>query len=389
MNIEQVKKLAKLTRSTSTIELLLDEDEELTKSIVATVDRLDKADVIYTEGSINAFIELVKNHTKKHKQFDEDICTILKAITNKYRTNQEINMNDINCMIKLYIDDNYNINTINLIKNFKPILSRNNFFKLYDALSSVNFEIDLKKYSLSNEDVKSFIPTRTIDEVCKLIKDDSGLTSKQKEEIYFDEDILKYKTYEESKLLGQKVLEAYNSEEYNRKINSDKHNEKTDIELLVTDKILVTRMTNDEHLSILNEFIDEPSYELYKILSDRDLLEHRTYSELMRLIKIYKRNNNTYESIVNHKLLLLPIDIQIEYIDIIINTKSPYIKDIVLNSDTPITIDYLEKIKELDEPIEVKEQLYSSSIDNFIKTLEDNGIEEFNSKTPIYVKNKK
>ena len=148
-------------------------------------------------------------------------------------------------------------------------------------------------------------------------------------------------------------------------------------------------MTNDEHLSILNEFIDEPSYELYKILTDRDLLEHRTYSELMRLIKIYKRNNNTYESIVNHKLLLLPIDIQIEYIDIIINTKSPYIKDIVLNSDTPITIDYLEKIKELDEPIEVKEQLYSSSIDNFIKTLEDNGIEEFNSKTPIYVKNKK
>lgn len=389
MNIEQVKKLAKLTRSTSTIELLLDEDEKLTKSIVATVDRLDKADVVYTEGSINAFIELVKNHTKKHKQFDEDICTILKAITNKYRTNQEINMNDINCMIKLYIDDNYSINTINLIKNFKPILSRNNFFKLYDALSSVNFEIDLKKYSLSNEDIKSFIPTRTIDEVCKLIKDDSGLTSKQKEEIYFDEDILKYKTYEESKLLGQKVLEAYNSEEYNRKINSDKHNEKTDIELLVTDKILVTRMTNDEHLSILNEFIDEPSYELYKILTDRDLLEHRTYSELMRLIKIYKRNNNTYESIVNHKLLLLPIDIQIEYIDIIINTKSPYIKDIVLNSDTPMTIDYLEKIKELDEPIEVKEQLYSSSIDNFIKTLEDNGIEEFNSKTPIYVKNKK
>lgn len=389
MNIEQVKKLAKLTRSTSTIELLLDEDEELTKSIVATVDRLDKADVVYTEGSINAFIELVKNHTKKHKQFDEDICTILKAITNKYRTNQEINMNDINCMIKLYIDDNYSINTINLIKNFKPILSRNNFFKLYDALSSVNFEIDLKKYSLSNEDIKSFIPTRTIDEVCKLIKDDSGLTSKQKEEIYFDEDILKYKTYEESKLLGQKVLEAYNSEEYNRKINSDKHNEKTDIELLVTNKILVTRMTNDEHLSILNEFIDEPSYELYKILTDRDLLEHRTYSELMRLIKIYKRNKNTYESIVNHKLLLLPIDIQIEYIDIIINTKSPYIKDIVLNSDTPITINYLEKIKELDEPIEVKEQLYSSSIDNFIKTLEDNGIEEFNSKTPIYVKNKK
>ena len=389
MNIEQVKKLAKLTRSTSTIELLLDEDEELTKSIVATVDRLDKADVVYTEGSINAFIELVKNHTKKHKQFDEDICTILKAITNKYRTNQEINMNDINCMIKLYIDDNYSINTINLIKNFKPILSRNNFFKLYDALSSVNFEIDLKKYSLSNEDIKSFIPTRTIDEVCKLIKDDCGLTSKQKEEIYFDEDILKYKTYEESKLLGQKVLEAYNSEEYNRKINSDKHKEKTDIELLVTDKILVTRMTNDEHLSILNEFIDEPSYELYKILTDRDLLEHRTYSELMRLIKIYKRNNNTYESIVNHKLLLLHIDIQIEYIDIIINTKSPYIKDIVLNSDTPITIDYLEKIKGLDEPIEVKEQLYSSSIDNFIKTLEDNGIEEFNSKTPIYVKNKK
>ena len=39
--------------------------------------------------------------------------------------------------------------------------------------------------------------------------------------------------------------------------------------------------------------------------------------------------------------------------------------------------------------LELKEKLYSSSIDEFIKSLEDNGIKEFNSKTPIYVKNKK
>lgn len=389
MNIEQVKKLAKLTRSTSTIELLLDEDEEITKSIVATVDRLDKADVIYTEGSINAFIELVKNHTKKHKQFEEDICTILKAITNKYRTNQEINMNDINCMIKLYIDDNYSINTINLIKNFKPILSRNDFFKLYDALSSVNFEIDLKEYSLSNEKVKSFIPTRTIDEVCKLIKDDNGLSPKQKEKIYFDEDILKYKTYEESKLLGKKVLEAYKSEEYNKKIKSDEHNEKTDIELLATDKTIILSMTNTEHLSLMDEFIKDPSYDLYKILSNRDLLEHRSYSELMKLIELYKENPDTYESIVNHKLLLLPLTSQIECINIILNTKSPYIKDIVLNSDKPITKDTIKELKDLDKPISIQEELNIASIDEFIKSLEDNGIEEFNSNTPIYVKNKK
>ena len=389
MNIEQVKKLAKLTRSTSTIELLLDEDEELTKSIVATVDRLDKADVIYTPGSINAFIELIKNHTKKHPRFDEDICMILKTITNKYRTNQEINMNDINCMIKLYIDDDYSINTINLIKNFKPLLSKNDFFKLYDALSSVNFEIDLKKYSLSNENVYKFIPSRTMDEVCKLIMDDSGLSSKQKEEIYFDEDILKYKTYEESKLLGNKVLEAYNSEEYNKKIKNDEHNEKTDIELLATDKAIILKMNIEQHLSLMDEFIKEPSYELYKILSNRDLLEHRTYPELMNLIKIYKENHDTYESIVNHKLLLLPISSQIECINIISNTKSPYIKDIVLNSDKPITEEVINELKDLDKPISIQEELNIASIDEFIKSLEDNGIEEFNSNTPIYVKNKK
>ena len=389
MNIEQVKKLAKLTRSTSTIELLIDEDEEMTRSIVATVDRLDKADVIYTTGSINAFIELIKNHTNKHETFDEDVCTILKAMTNKYRTNQEINMNDINCMIKLYIDDNYSTNTVNLIKNFKPILSRNDFFKLYEALTSVNFEIDLKKYSLSNEEIQKFIPTRTIDEVCKLITDDNRLTSKQREEIYFDEDILKYRTFEESIKLGNKVIEAYNSEEYNKKINSDKHNEKTDIELLATNKMLITRMTNDEQLSILDEFIDEPSYELYKILSDEDLLEHRNYYELMKLIKVYKDNHDTFESIVNHKLLLLPISSQIECINIISNTKSPYIKDIVLNSDRPITEETIKELKDLDKPISIQEELNIVSIDEFIRSLEDNGIEEFNSKTPVYVKNKK
>lgn len=389
MNIEQLRKIAKLTNSKRSIELLLDEEEELTQSIMTTVDRINKADVIYTEEGINTFIELIKNNTKEHKEFDKDVCTILKAITDKYRTNQEININDINSMIKLYISEDYSITTVNIIKGFKPILSLQDFNKLYEALKSKNFEIDLQKFSLENEDVKEFIKTRTIDEVCNLIKENNGLTPKQIEEIYFDEDILKYRTYEESKKIGNKIIEAYNSNEYNEKIIKDKHNEKEDIELIATDKTLIVRMTNEEHLSLMDEFIKEPNYDLYKIVTNRDLLEHRTYPELIKLIKVYKENNNTYESIVNHKLLLLPIDIQLEYINIITNTKSPYIKDIVLNSDQPTTIEYLEELKKLDKPIELKEKLYSSSIDEFIKSLEDNGIKEFNSKTPIYVKNKK
>ena len=109
----------------------------------------------------------------------------------------------------------------------------------------------------------------------------------------------------------------------------------------------------------------------------------------MNLIKIYKENHDTYESIVNHKLLLLPISSQIECINIISNTKSPYIKDIVLNSDKPITEEVINELKDLDKPISIQEELNIASIDEFIKSLEDNGIEEFNSNTPIYVKNKK
>ena len=276
----------------------------------------------------------------------------------------------------------------NLIKNFKPILSREDFFKLYEALKSIDFQFDLKEYSLANEKVHEFIPTRTIDEICNLIKDNNGLTPNQIREIYFDNEILKYRTYEESKALGNKVVEAYNSEEYIKKINSDKHNEKTDIELLVTDKVIIARTTNEEHLSLLDKFIDNPTYDLYMILSNRDLLEHRTYSEILKLIDIYNQNSNTYEMIINHKLLLLPIDVQIEYINLLINTKSPYIKDIVLNSEEPITKDTINKLKELDKPKTVKEELISSSIDEFIKSLEDNGIEKFNSETQIYVKKK-
>ena len=157
--------------------------------------------------------------------------------------------------------------------------------------------------------------------------------------------------------------------------------------LFVTDKVIIARTTNEEHLSLLDKFIDNPTYDLYMILSNRDLLEHRTYSEILKLIDIYNQNSNTYEMIINHKLLLLPIDVQIEYINLLINTKSPYIKDIVLNSEEPITKDTINKLKELDKPKTVKEELISSSIDEFIKSLEDNGINEFNSKTPIYVKN--
>ena len=385
MNIEQLKKIAKLTRSKKSIELLLNEDDEATKSITATVDRLNKADVIYTEDGINRFIELLKEN-KDYESFDEDICTILKAITNKYRTNQELNINDINYMIELYIVEGYSKTTINIIKNFKPILSLEDFTKLYNSLKSVNFEVNLKQYSLENEDIDEFIPTRTIDEVCNLIKEDNGLNPTQISEIYFDEDMLKYRTYEESKKIGDKVMEAYNSEEYNEKIKKDKHNEKTDIELIATDKALITRMKNDEHLSLMNEFINNPSYELYKILSNRDLLEHRTYFDLMELIKLYKANPDTYEGIVNHKLLLLPIHEQIQYINLIITSKSPYIKDLLLYSEEPITKDTITKIRKLNEPVSIEKRLNETSIDEFIKSLEDNGIEDFDGKTLIYVK---
>ena len=78
----------------------------------------------------------------------------------------------------------------------------------------------------------------------------------------------------------------------------------------------------------------------------------------MKLIKLYKDNNDTYEGIVNHKLLLLPIDEQIEYINLIINTKSPYIKDLVLNSEEPITKDTFRKNKrKLDEPVSIEKRL--------------------------------
>lgn len=386
MNIEQLKKIAKLTRSKKSIELLLNEDEETTKSITATVDRLYKADVLYTEDGINKFIELVINN-KAHESFDQDICTILKAMTNKYRTNQEINIEDINRMIELYIAEEYSKTTINIIKNFKPILSLKDFTKLYNSLKLVDFEVDLKIYSLENEEVNEFIPTRTIDEVCSLIRENNGLTRTQISEIYFDEDMLKYRTYEESKLIGKKVMEAYNSEEYNKKIKKDKHNEKTDIELIATDKALITRMNNDEHLSLMNEFIDNPTYDLYKILSNRDLLEHRTYYDLMELIKIYKANPDTYEGIVSHKLLLLPIHEQIQYINIIITTKSPYIKDLLLYSEEPITKDTINKIRRLNQPVSIEKRLHETSIDEFIKSLEDNGVEDFDGKTLIYVKN--
>ena len=289
-------------------------------------------------------------------------------------------------MIELYIVEGYSKTTINIIKNFKPILSLEDFTKLYNSLKSVNFEVNLKQYSLENEDIDEFIPTRTIDEVCNLIKEDNGLNPTQISEIYFDEDMLKYRTYEESKKIGDKVMEAYNSEEYNEKIKKDKHNEKTDIELIATDKALITRMKNDEHLSLMNEFINNPSYELYKILSNRDLLEHRTYFDLMELIKLYKANPDTYEGIVNHKLLLLPIHEQIQYINLIITSKSPYIKDLLLYSEEPITKDTITKIRKLNEPVSIEKRLNETSIDDFIKSLEDNGIEDFDGKTLIYVK---
>ena len=389
MNIDQLRKIAKLTKSKKSIELLIDEDEFIIKNIIMIVDKLKKEDVVYNEDEINEFIELTKKGLEEHESFDKDICTIITSMTNTYNIKEEPNINDINSVIKLYITEEYNGITVDIIKKFKPLISIEDFKKLYEALKSVDFQIKLDEFSAINKNNSlEFIPTRTIDEICNLIREDNGLTPKQIYETYFDIDILKYRTYEETKSLGNKIMEAYNSEEYKDKVKKYDKGESADIELIAIDSMLLTHMTNQEHLSIMDEFINDPSDGLYKIISNRDVIEHRNYNQIIELINLYKTNNNNYEIITNHKLLLQPFEVQIEYLNILNNTKSPYIKDLVLNSEEPITEEFTKKIKKLDEPITLKEELISTSIDEFINSLEDNGIEDFDSTTQVYVKRK-
>lgn len=389
MNIEQLRKIAKLTKSKKIILKLLDEDETKIQDIITIVDGINKVDIIYTEDEIDVFIDELLIGIKEFSEFHENLSSIILSLTGKHRKRkEETTMDDINSMLKLYREEEYNDITKTLIKNYKPMLSKEDFIKIYNSLKTTEFKVDLSKCRSINKETSEFIPTRKINEICKMIEEDNGLSPVLISEVYFDEDLLKYRNYNETKLLGNKIVEAYNSEEYKEKIDQDEVSDYEDIVSISVDKFILTHTTLQQQLSLMDEFIKEPSDKLYHIILDRDLIEHRSHPEIMKLIKIFKENPDTYELIISHNLLLLPFEIQKECINLISSSKSPYIKDIVSKSEKPITKEFIEELKKLDNPITVNDELEKSkTIDEFIDSLEKNNITEFTGSTKVYTKN--
>ena len=149
-------------------------------------------------------------------------------------------------------------------------------------------------------------------------------------------------------------------------------------------------MSCEKQLKLMDIFIKNPSDKLYKMLTNSFFIQCRKFDEIVLLIKEYQDNPNNYCLIINCKLLLLPIKNQIEYIEFLSTINSPFIREEVINNKEIMTKEELEKLRELDKPITVEEELRNAKdVDDFINSLIQNNIKTFDSQTKVYTKRRK
>ena len=378
MNIEQVKELKEITKSKTAIELLLDKNDFIINSIIDSIRYLKYS---YEEDELRSLIEELIKYYENDIEDGNAKRDIMISMLGQLK---KLPVDEITEMLKFYREEGYKPQTRKTIKLYRADVSKEDFFKLYNSLKKKNFSMAINKYTyLTNES------RRTINEICALIEEDNGLSPKQIEEIYFDKDMVKHRTFEESKMLGDKVIYAYQNEEYKEKVEKDSKVKIDDIDYLAVDGSILSKLTCSEQLELMDIYTSDPSNRLFKILINRDIYDYRTFDEIKKLIELYKKNNELYIYIVNHKLIKLPLSEQLEYIELL-QTKSQYLRDRILNSDEELTSETLEELRLKTIPVSIKEELLrSKSIDDFIKSLENNGTDDFNSSTMIYTKTKR
>ena len=398
MEISQLKQIAQITKNKKIIAKLLDVDEQIIQDIInqinGIIDELKVNNIKYPTEELEQLIdEILLGEKYGTGAYYNSVCKLVRDITNKrQQENKDINMNIILKMLKLFREEEYSPLVLDVIRKFKPILSDEDFYKLFEALKSRNFEVSIGKYSFIHNLVaqhkdKKIFKTRTMDEICKMIKEDNGLTPVQINEIYFDKDMLNHRTYEESKALGDKIIEAYKSATYKEKVQESKKLQEDDIEQLAIDSKLLAYMSCEEQLKLMDIFIKNPSDKLYKMLTNSFFIQCRKFDEIVLLIKEYQDNPNNYCLIINCKLLLLPIENQIEYIKFLSTINSPFIKDQIINSERALSKEELEELREKDKATTVEEELQNAKdVDEFINSLVENNITTFDSKTKIYTK---
>ena len=282
MEISQLQRIAILTQNKEIISKLFDLDNETINTIIHLIDTLKTEEIEYNDEELALFINEIIIGLKENAIYDNNSHKMLKDLTNRKVDKQnDPTIREIINMLRLFRTEEYNPLALDIIRRFKPILSEEDFNKVFKALKSKNYEVNIGKYSFVNNDTGKIVKTRTIDEICQLIKEDNGLTPNQIVEIYFDKDMLNSRTFEESRRLGNKVMEAYNSSNYQGKVKDSNKLKLDDIESLSIDKNMLSYLTCEEQLKLMTIFIDHPSDRLFKILTNVELIKLRSFEEII------------------------------------------------------------------------------------------------------------
>lgn len=356
MKIEDLKVLANYTNSKATARLLLDEDDDFIRQLL---DVLVKNKIkIENQDDFRTFIKFLKQN--KTILFNSDVYGITKNCKDK-------SLKEIIELLRFYEEENFIIEAYNYIITLGNTLDLENLKRIYNACKKIGFSIDIDDCPEWDLDVKdkhnTLFDLRITEEIIMMLDLENDLFEKNLKEVMFDWDVLKYRTFNESiklKDIYEKISdERFSLEKDEYELDNDDYMDM--IHNIITNEHILKKMTLDEQINLirfLDYSIEEVKGEIYKLIEKMSSID-MSFSGQKQLLQHYSTN------------------------------KSPFIFDTIMdNLDNIYDIgigNFTNSLEEMNEPVMAKEELTKSKdLNDFINTLEENNIEEFNGESMIY-----
>ena len=361
MNINQLEKLKTLTNDIQKLEVLVDEDDIVINKMLQLIKNLKDDDFIKYNDNFKWLVNYLDNINTYFLKQDNDI--IEKIIVNSRNLSSTNRRN----LLELYKKHEY--------KDIYRIFISNPNFNFYPASDIENFVEDLIETGLEYRalDISKY---RNMKEMKEIISNynDAG--------VYEVNYMIKDRTHEQSKITISKYKTAP------KKINQDDDKIKLIKELFFMEEMYKYR-SYEEHMNLIDKYYEnKDNYMVIRLILNKDILSTKTYEEQISLIRILENNDfdyNIFYMFIN--LSKYSTDELFSIVGLYQRNKEFNIKDYVIENKNLSYNEFYEKLSHQISSVRLaKVIIQAESIKDIYDMLKDYNIDEFTSNTLILQK---
>lgn len=352
MKIEDIKELAGYTNSKTIVKLLMDEHDYFIRNVLNIIKLIINEKIEFKTNDLISLISLLKKE-KGAFSFEESY-DIIDACKSK-------SLKEIILLLKFYKQEKYNDNAYKYIINMGNVINVENLKRIYNACKDTEFIVDIYDYWNFNTN-KTLFNLRSVDEIIKMIQNAETLYLNNLCDIMLNEKVIKYRTFEESVRLKNYIIAvAKKFDSSDEKHEIDRNHYMLGIHYLIINANILKKMSYHEQMKLINILcsVSEDEFDRINDLITEMSTISMSFSGQMQILDFYFKNRTlfTYKNLMN-------------------NIKNAY--EIGISN-------LLKSLEEISEPVTVKEQLSNSkTLQDFINTLEENNIKDFNQNSKVY-----